>query len=1445
MKYLICVYCFTLTFNLFSQNIQIEKLDVSDGLADNSVLDILQDQSGYLWFGTLNGLSKYDGNNFKNYYSIPQDSTSLTNNRMTIIKEDNYGFIWSWSEDSNLQRINPFTNEVIDVRKRLFDNKMSITNFKILRNGDIWVWGRTGFAKIQYLKNKRDIKVTVSSKTLNGFNNKLIRFLEEDSKENIWIGTESGLYKMSKPEKDGSYIKKYYENLKFISFNNFEENVWFGTGLGDIIMHSLKTQTFISAKELNKQLRNSTVWGINQIDYKTLLVISDNGFLVYDFKNNKVEFTDNRDFGVFDTFFRDSFKSIWLIFKNKRGVFRYSVLQNEMVFYDLNASSGAFSGDPDKHQILEDSNKNLWIGIHSRGVFKFDRDNDLFINYKYEEGKRQSISSDIVLKLFEDSSKNLWIGTMYGGINKINLSKENFVWQYPSNNSINSYENEIRTAVEDSYGNLWLGSKGGKIYHYKKDKLVYTFPDDFSGENKEKLKNINIYCLFLDKENNLWAGTKGNGVYILKNVLNINPQNMDIVHLKQPPLNTVYSIQQDKYNNYWIGSHGEGLSLLSNPFGEQKIKVFSDEIVSDFVRYLFFDKDDNLWIGTSDGISFLAENQLNKKEKSFVSIINARKNKNTLSYNSVDHIFQSSDNSIYASTMGGGLNVLDYENLKKRKFSWKCLDTSNGLSSNKVLAAQEDNENHIWISTDHGINKYYPKDNKFEYFFIEKEHGLNYFTEGCVLKLISGNLLFGNYKGFITFNPQLIEKDTSQYPLVLSKFYVNGTQIMPRKSDLISQNIEYEDEVKLSYKQNTIRLDFSVLDFKNPEKILYSYKLENFENNWSTPLASNNVTYQNLPHGNYVFSLKATNSDGVELNKTLNLKIKISPPFFKSPLGYFIEAVFLGTLIFVFLYMYKKQISAKEKVVYTEKLNEKKLIYYTNISHEFKTPLTLISCYVQDIMNDKKGSLLKVKDQVKEIQKSTSYLLNLVEQILDFRKIREEKMKLFLISSNLVEVIKSIQNEFIPLAEKKGIILTFESEEKEIYGYVDIRIIKKVIYNLLSNAIKFTPENKKVEVLLSLESNKTFIKVQVKDEGVGISNEVQEHLFERFNKSENSSGLGLSYVKELIDCYKGTIEFESELNQGTCFTVKLPITKEGFSKDELEEVEITETENTLVNPDINSLKIVDGLDENGKVENEAKANSILIIEDNDELRKYLQKMFDASFNVFTAKNGQEGVALCIEKIPDIVICDLMMPVMDGVETIKIIKDNFNTNHIPIILLTANASEDKKMEVIELGADDYINKPFNVAYLKFKIDVLIAQRKKIINNLSKNPELSLSVMTNSEADKIFVERVKEIVENSMGELNFSLDFIASQLGLSRTVFFKKIKETVGETPHEFISEIQLKKAELLIRETNYTIADIGIICGYNDRRYFAKIFKKKYGKSPKEYQIFQRGLNKKF
>lgn len=1433
LKYLLFLFL-PFYFSAHSQSVQFEHLTIKEGLSDNSVRNILQDNHGYLWLATLNGLNRYDGKNFKTYNSIAGDPHSLNNSRIVNFKEDKRGFIWCSSDDGNIQRVDPESNKVMDLQLMTPDRELDIRDFMVASNGDVWLWGNKGCIRIYYTDEAGTIEKEFFNKN-NNFPNEHINFVFEDNDTSIWIGTQKGLINTRISNKGNRTIASYFNNGNFISFQKYNDEIWFGTSKNGIRKYNTKDKGFELFESVNASIKNNAIRAISKINNSQVLLGGTKFLFVLNLENRHLETISHEKLKHITKFFTDAHGNHWLLGQDK-GVFRYEEATKKLLYYDLKAREREFLGIPDKQLFFEDSNANLWIGIHGGGLFLYDNEKDRFKNYRYDENRTNSLSSDVVLSIFEDYSKNLWIGTMHGGVNKINLTEDNFIWHQPAQQqTTNLFENEIRTVTEDSNGDLWMGSKGGKIFHYKNNQLFETYPDVLSEANRKILENINVYSLKIDMDANLWIGTKGKGVFVLKDIMNTPAKDIEILHFnieKTPCLDKIYSITQDKNGSFWIGSHGYGLVRLSNPFEKPSFTCIRKEeaqnkLLSDFIRYLYFDKDSNLWIASSDGISILPADQLTAENKTFISAVNDKKDSKSLSYNQVDCIFQARNHTVYAATMGGGVNILKNFNLQEGLFEWEQLDQSDGLTTNKVFSIQEDTQDNIWFSTSMGINKYNPKTKTNEVFFVEKEQGLNYFTEGCGFKTKTGELIFGHHRGFLQFDPKLIVKDSTQYPIVLSRLFVNGNEVKPSDSGLLKKSINYENEIELTYLQNSIRLDFSVLDYKNPKKIQFTYKLDGFDKTWSTPLTKNTAIYQNLPPGDYQFLLKATNSDGAEINETLSFAIAIQPPFFKSAFGYFLIGLILAGLIFLFLYQYNRQISAKHKVELADTLNEKKLKYYTNISHEFKTPLTLILGPVEDILEEENTSE-SVLQSAKHIKKNANYLYNLVEQILDFRKINAGKMKLNVSHIDIVSFLQNVHTEFLPLAQKEEIELLFHAESPSIYGYIDVHMIKKAVYNLISNAIKFTPANKSIEISVGINKATQMLTIAVSDEGSGIKKKDLKQLFERFYRSENSSGIGLFYVRELVNSHKGKVDVESVHQEGSTFTISLPIDKEAYAEDEIQEGTVS-----IEVPAPNAITS----DEIAIPENKNKHDStLLIIEDNEEMRNYLVAKFEPFFNVLKAENGKLGLKAAISKAPDIVVCDVMMPVMDGIETTKNLRENFNTSHIPIILLTANSSELKKVEGLETGANDYITKPFNFKHLKLKIDTLISQRKKLIENFTLNPEIPVDVLTNSDQDQLFLEKVKELIEENIGKHDFNVDSLSAQMGYSRTIFYKKMKSISGVTPLAFISTIQMKKAALLLKNTPHSITDISIMVGFNDTNYFSKTFKKHFGQTPKAYQL---------
>jgi len=1436
---LVLVQLFTCLSLVSAQDIDFDQIKMREGLPDNSVRNIFQDSRGYMWFATFNGLSRFDGKNYRNYHSISGDTTSLSSNRIVgTVKEDKDGYIWCITDEGNLHRIDPSTNIVLDLFTQILKQEFPVQDFIITSKGDLWLWGRKGCVYLRYSADREGLEAEYLSQE-QFLPDDVVHFIIEDRKGKIWIGTEAGLVSVDHSDSKMRLVNNYFDGLSMISTYEDGNHLLFGTSRSGLKCYDNVAGSFRHFPLINEQLKNNPIYCIQAIDSTRILLGSRKYIYDVDKEENIVVRRFHNSIDSVSEIFVDSRNNIW-ISQHNRGICRYDKGSRSLLYYSLNAGNREFLGDQDALVWYEDSNNDLWIGVRGGGIFLYRPESDDFENFRYSKENINSLSSNFILTLFEDNSKNLWIGTMHGGVSKIDLSPKMFSWHQPVTNPDHSYENNFRAAAVDKNGSLWLGSMGGKIYCYDSNKkLCRTIPDDLAWSSRKLMANINVYCLFFDNADNLWIGSKGKGIFILKDILGNPGEDIDIVHFNPDfdlqnatAINQVFSIVQDGYGQYWIGSHSAGVSRLNDPFTNPSFESYSkekDHLASNLTRYLFVDKSGNLWISSSDGLSFLDAGQLHSENKNFKTIKKDRENPFSLGYNNVDYIYQSEDSSIYVATLGGGFSRLRTKGVPNVKWEWENFNTSDGLSSDMVYAIQEDKSGNLWLSTSSGINRYNPVTGAFENFFVEKSAVLNYFTESCAVSNLEGEIIFGNSNGFLSFNPLSVVKDSSRYPLVLSKFLLNGIEILPKKSDLLNKSIEYESQVELNYLQNSFQFEFSVLDYKNPDKLQFSFKLENHDEDWSTPLTTNRAVYQNMPPGNYTFLLKATNSDGVVMPDIKQFGIAIRPSFLKSPLGIILITLFSTALIFIIFYLYSKQLAAKHKIDYIDRLNEKKLQYYTNISHEFKNPLTMIINPVKEIIADMDTPEI-AKKSAKQIHKNAIYLLNLVEQILDFRKIREEQMKLRPSYINIVDYIRNLADVFNPLAEQKNIDFSFASKRKEILGYVDCRILTKILNNLLSNAFKFTPEGKAIDIVLDYKEGSEFFEISVKDEGRGIKKEELSRIFERFHRSENSSGLGLSFVKELLTLHKGTIQVESEINRGTHFSLSIPFIENDKSSGILSITEADEIP-LPVPPIVQS----EQLNEDAS-QSISHINSILIIEDNEDMREYLEGQFKKYYTIYTAGNGEEGLHTALQESPDFIVCDLNMPVMDGIETIRNLRGNFTTSHIPVILLTADSSEEKKIHGLETGAVDYITKPFDFKLLKFKIDNYISNRKKLITKFTQEPHLPADVLTNSDQDKQFIEELTRIIDESIGKIDFNIEFLAKQTGHSRTNLYNKMKGITGVTPHQYIISLQMKKAALLLEETSYPISEVGLMVGFNDANYFSKSFKKHFGKTPKSYRV---------
>lgn len=767
------------------------------------------------------------------------------------------------------------------------------------------------------------------------------------------------------------------------------------------------------------------------------------------------------------------------------------------------------------------------------------------------------------------------------------------------------------------------------------------------------------------------------------------------------------------------------------------------------------------------------------------------------------------------------------------------------------------------MSTENGISKFIPDEERFENYDDRSITFRVRFSEAASAVTSKGKMLFGASNGIFMFDPDSINKSRFVPPIVLSKLVIANQDIVPGEGSVLKVGLDDTKELVLSHKENIFAIQYAALDYTNPQNIQYAYILEGFEHQWTYADRLRNATYTNLPKGHYTFKVRSTNSDGVWVDNTRFLDIVVLPSFWETPLAYFLYVLFILLVIFVAVYILFTIYRLKHEVSVEQQVSDIKLRFFTNISHELRTPLTLIAGPVEYVLKNSKLPE-DAREQLVVVERNTNRMLHLVNQILDFRKIQNKKMKIQVQRVNVVAFVRKVMDNFESLAEEHNIDFLFETEKDELYLWVDEDKLEKIVFNLLSNAFKYTPGGKLIRVFI--HEDEGTVSVGVQDQGIGIAENKKKSLFVRFENlvdknlfNQASTGIGLSLVKELVEMHKAVISVDSKLGEGSCFKVDFLKGKEHYD-DTVEfilEDSATSSSMTIPAPVMDAtasvIPIVNPDEDIQDEESEEASNKevMLLVEDNQELRVFLRTIFSSTYRVVEAADGMEGWSKALKFVPDIIISDVMMPEKDGIEMTKELRADMTTSHIPIVLLTAKTSIESKLEGLEYGADDYITKPFSATYLKARVENLLSQRRKLQSlyrdNLMNNTHVS-SLSTSEEAateeeklpdmspnDRKFMDKLVELMEANMDNGDLVVDDLVREVAVSRSVFFKKLKTLTGLAPIEFIKEMRINRAAQLIETGEFNMTQISYMVGINDPRYFSKCFKSKLGMTPTEYR----------
>ncbi len=1452
-KFIYSLFLILISINLFSQN-RFEHITIKDGLANNSVKDIIQTKNGFLWFATLNGLSRYDGKEIRNYTYEPGNLNSLTGNRIFNMFEDDWGYIWLLTYEYHVIRFDPKTERFINTNKLLppgiFQPGRKRVDILSTSSSIVWIASENGgILRLKQQKESDEFNIDYFEVGEDAPSDEET-FLFKDSKNRVWIGTYKGLMMLENDSADFSTLTKLNNhiidnNYHFTTYcEDKKGNLIFGTkynGLFEYFDGSLNRWYVLPDSTLS--IRGIQVGKSDDIAITTSgkgIFHVDNNLIVKNYQGNK--------WGIYYRIFCDKAGTFWIL-TPERGISMFNPETKVLKHFDLNSKMRESQGDPDKQQYLEDSKGNVWIGIYGGGLFRFDREEQRFINYSHQPNNTHSLSSNFVLSLFEDYSENLWIGTFKSGLDKLNLSESIFQYNELVKNPIYESQNEVRCFAEDGRQRLWIGTKHGNIYCCdKNNNILFRIPEDIS--NKDDYPLSNVYALLSDG-NDLWVGTKGNCLIHVKDILDFEKVSnkrfaIDIYqnNSKDPsslPNNNIFSMLQDQYGQIWIGTYHGGLSVIKNPNIDIKFTNYTSSVddsttLSDNrIRKIYKDRNNNIWIGTANGLNYLESRYLTSDIKRFKRFYKDPEKVEALSNSDIFDIHQDLNNIIWIATYGGGLNSMYFDS-DSVNFSYYF--RRDGLPSNIIFSILEDENYNLWLGTDNGLGKFSTISHTSEIVDDEDGSGHGMFSEGCKFKSRNWDLIFGTKNGYIRFNPDSINNKKKAYPLVFTEFRLFDEIIFPGvEGSPLNKPIDQTKEIKLKYDQNFIEIKFAVMDFDAPDKIQYSYILDNYEKKWNVRSSNASAVYKALPPGEYVFKLKATDSKGVQMDETRELSIIVRPPVWKTIWAFLIYTIMLGsTLIVVF-----KEVRTRSQIRYENILTEEKFKFFTNISHEFKTPLTLIDNSVDDLSKTI-PSTTESNTTVSLIKRNIQNLNSLIEQLISFRRLQNGKLELRVKKIEIISYLYDIYLTFLPYSEKKELIFNFNTNVDTYEGYLDNRYIDIILNNLLSNAFKHTPSNKTVLFNVSVSSKDESLVIKVQDQGEGISQEYIDKIFERFVFVENylyssfkGSGIGLSLSKELINLHKGTIKLDSTINEGSTFTVEIPIGLKHYKESEIAPVD---DNNAIQQPkpfySYNNTPAEKPVSQ-PRITASGLKFKVLVVEDNQELREYMHDKLQKDFTVFIANNGEEGFELAKDVNPDIIISDFKMPKLDGVELTKLLKKDAETSHIPIILLTAKSSISSKIEGIDSGVDDYITKPFNMEYLVRRIQNIIIQRKQLKEIYAKDPGLKPEKLTVSNEDQKFLNKIIELTEANMKTPNFTIDDIIAEFGMSRSAFFRKMKTAAGHPPKEFVRIIKMKKAAEMLRESKATIAEVCYNVGFSDLDYFRKSFKNFFGETPSTYR----------
>lgn len=1359
---------------LCANEYMFKHLEVRDGLPNNQINAIFKDSEGYMWFGTASGLARYDGYHFKIFHNYNTDKTSLPDNYIERIVEDGEGNLWV----------------------RTGENGYTIYN----RESETFV---------------RDIRSWMRNIGVNG----TPRVVYVDRKKVLWFVV------------DGQGCFRYRPGEKRAVFMPFHR----------------------------KKLNSDSVTSICECD-EGILLVYDNGAVAcvdkeklsmkWTLSDIPVELKQRTD--VF-SLFCDSDKDIWIYGTFGVWVYHLSTRQWESHWFkDICGQSHNMV-----HSIAQDRQGRIWLGKDQDGIEIWNKATGKRSLLSYHPEDERGLPNNTINVLYEDDGGVMWVGTYKKGVAYYDESIYKF--------SIN-HLGDINCVEEDKDGALWLGTNDAGLISWNGNtgvKKVYNYR---SGANS--ISSDVVVCLLHAHNGKLWIGTFWEGLNCFDGKRFVHYKNI-VGDSNSLVNNNVWALAEDREGNIWIATLGGGLQCLNPDTGVfTTYNMGNSGIISNHLSSICVTRDERLVVGTaSSGVSIL---DLNTRK--FTNLAGNAAGTTQFSNQSVNQVYEDSRGLIWIATRGG-LNVYNPKN-----DMLQIVSSSQDYLKLYIAGITEDDNKNLWVTTSGGVMNIVPSiDAKsgiytFRFYMYDDKDGLQSceFNLRSIRHLSTGEIAIGGLYGINTFYPNHIKYNRILPQVMFTGFQLFNEDVLIGKEYggrvLLPKALNEVREIKLNYAQNVFTVFFAADNYVLPNKTKYLYKLEGFNENWMTGTGDvHRVTYTNLAPGKYILKVKAINSDGYEGEGEASLKIIILPPFWLTAWAYVVYVIMIAGALFIARNAILRRERSKFKIQQMEReterneeINQMKFRFFTNVSHELRTPLTLIISPLESMMKGAQDNALK--EQLKMMHRNAVKLLNLVNQLLDFRKNEVVGLHLDLSEGEIVSYIQTICNSFLELSEKKNVHLTFYSAVESLNMSFDADKIAKVIMNLLSNAFKFTPDGGRVDVALELiKGDPETLEIKVSDTGLGISDEEKQHIFERFYQSERKgdinpttgSGIGLSLVRDYITLHGGVVRVFDNIGLGSVFMVNIPVKhsvvnvatplSDEAAEEDAAALALAATQESVSAKDFEAVtggKETENDQPTGqlkKKENIAKKDKplVLIVDDNDDFVSFMSQSLHLYFRVRTASNGVEAWQMIPELMPDIIVSDMMMPLMDGNGLCRCVKSDMRTSTIPFILLTAKQSVENKVEGLSIGADDYVTKPFNMEILILRIRKLIelSNRNKLRSHL--DPEPSEIVITS--LDEKLIENAIKYVEDNISRPELSVEELSRQLGMSRVHLYKKLLQITGKTPIEFIRVIRLKRAAQFLRESQRNVSEIAYQVGFNNPKYFSKYFKEEFDVLPSVYQ----------